>query len=256
MGADEFDRLDEHAGGAAARVVDPAVVRLKHLDQQPHDGARRVELAALAALGQRELLEEVLVDLAQHVRGARLGVAHLDVAHEVDHLPKAALVEGGAGVVLGQHAVERRVVALDGGHGVIHQLADRRLTSLPLQVRPSRLGAVPRRCSRQCTHPCLRRPLGPLGEHRGVAFLEGIGDVLKEYQAEHDMLVLGGVHAPAKGVGHPPEVGPVVGGGAAGGLRGCGHEAMLAPSAAWMGAPARCPASLGSRTLRALAHEA
>jgi hypothetical protein len=38
-----------------------------------------------------------------------------------------------------------------------------------------------------------------------VLRLEGVGDVLEEDQAEHDMLVLGGVHAAAQRVGHLPE---------------------------------------------------
>ena len=38
--------------------------------------------------------------------------------------------------------------------------------------------------------------------------LEGIGDVLEEDQPEDDMLVFGGVHGAAQGVGHLPELGP------------------------------------------------
>lgn len=38
--------LDEHATGAAARVVHSSLVRLDHLDQELDDGARRVELAS------------------------------------------------------------------------------------------------------------------------------------------------------------------------------------------------------------------
>ena len=130
VGADELHRLDEHAGGAAARVVDAALVRLQHLHEEPHDRARGVELAALPALGQGELLQEVLVDVTQDVRGAGLGAANLDVAHHVDHLPEAGLVQGGPGVVLGQHVLERRVVLLDGDHGVVYQSPDGGLAGL------------------------------------------------------------------------------------------------------------------------------
>src|SRR5215813_9903803 len=38
-----------------------------------------------------------------------------------------------------------------------------------------------------------------------VLRFEGVGDVLEEDQAEHDVLVLGGVHATAQRVGHLPE---------------------------------------------------
>ena len=56
MGANELDGLYEHPGRAAAGVVDPALERFQHLDEEPHDAARGVEFAALASLGQGELL--------------------------------------------------------------------------------------------------------------------------------------------------------------------------------------------------------
>ena len=93
VGEDELLGLDEHAAGTAARVVDPARVRLKHLDQQPDDAGGRVELAAALALGAGELLQEVLVDLAEHVAGLLLAVAgEAGVADQVDQLAQAALV--------------------------------------------------------------------------------------------------------------------------------------------------------------------
>ena len=70
VGLYELDRLDEHAGGAAAGVVDAAFVGFEHLDEQPDDAAGGVELAAFSSLGEGELLEEVLVDPAKDVGGA------------------------------------------------------------------------------------------------------------------------------------------------------------------------------------------
>ena len=46
-----------------------------------------------------------------------------------------------------------------------------------------------------------------------MLLLEGVGDVLEEHQAEHDVLVLGGVHAAAQRVGHLPELRFVADGG-------------------------------------------
>ena len=66
---DELLGLDEHAARPAARVVDAAAGRLQHLDEHPDDAGGRVELAAALALGAGELLQEVLVDLAQQVAG-------------------------------------------------------------------------------------------------------------------------------------------------------------------------------------------
>jgi hypothetical protein len=62
--------------------------------------------------------------------------------------------------------------------------------------------------------------LSPLGVEPRVLLLEGVGDVLEEDQPEHDVLVLGGIHAAAQRVGHPPELGLVTDGGG-GAVRGC-----------------------------------
>ena len=52
---DELDRLNEHARGAAARVVDPAFVGLQHFDQELDDAARGVEFPAFLSFRVREL---------------------------------------------------------------------------------------------------------------------------------------------------------------------------------------------------------
>jgi len=211
--ADELHRLHEHARGAAAGVVHAAAVGLEHLDEELDHAARRVELAALLALGARELRDEVLVNAAEHVLGPARLVAHLDVADQVDELAEPRLVERGARVVLGQHTLERRVVALDAGHRVVDELADRGLLRLRLQVRPACLGRHPEDGERTV----LVRVFGIgtlrlLGDELGVLLLEGVGDVLQEDQAEDDVLVLGGVHRAAQGVGHLPELGFVADG--------------------------------------------
>ena len=207
VGLDELLALDEHAAGAAARVVDAALVGGEHLDEHADDVARRVELAALLALGAGELGEEVLVDAAEGVLGAVGRGAERDVATEVDELAEARLVEPGAGVVLGQHALERRVVALDGGHRVVDERADGRLRGAGLEGRPAGLLGHPE----DIRGPVLVGVLGVgalrlLGLELGVLGLEGIGDVLEEDQAQDDVLVLGRVHVVAQGVGGLPEL--------------------------------------------------
>jgi len=124
VGLDELLRLHEHAAGAAARVVDAALVGREHGDQAAHHAGRCVELATVLALGAGELGEEVFVHAAQDVLGAVLAVAEADGADEVDEFAQTVLVEAGACVFLGQDAFEARVVALDGHHGVVHHLAD------------------------------------------------------------------------------------------------------------------------------------
>ena len=198
-------------GRAAAGVVDPALEGFQHLDEEPHDAARGVELSALAALGQGELLQEVFVDTAEHIGGAGIGPAEPNVAHEVDDLPQAGLIQRRARVVLGQDVLEGRVVALDGGHGVVHGPPYSWLTRLRLEPWPSRLGRHPE----DALGTVLVGVFGvgavdDLLLQLRVGLLEGIGDVLEEDQAEDDVLVLGGVHAAPEGVGHLPQLGPVV----------------------------------------------
>ena len=141
-----------------------------------------------------------------------------DVADQVDDLAEALLVEAGAGVVLGQHALERGVVALDRDHRVVHQRADGRLRGAGLQVRPARLLRHPEDVDGAVLVGVLRvGALRLLRLQLGVLRLEGVGDVLEEDQAEDDVLVLGRVHVVAQRVGGRPELGleAEVGGGVA-----------------------------------------
>ena len=70
VGFDEFFRLHEHAAGAAGGVVDAAFVGGEHLDEAADDAGRRVELAAVLALGAGEHGQEVFVDPAQDIDAA------------------------------------------------------------------------------------------------------------------------------------------------------------------------------------------
>ena len=217
VGVDEGDRLHEHAGRAATGVVDPAAIGLEHLDQQLDDAAGRVELATLLALGARELRQEVLVDAAEHVLGAGILVAHHDVADHVDELAETLLVQRRPGVVLGQHVLEHRVVALDTGHRAVDELADGGLARLGLEMAPTGF----RRHPKDVLGPVLVRVLRVgalvlLRDEAGMPLLEGVGNVLEEDQPEDDMLVLGRVHRAAQGVGHLPELGLIARRGTAG----------------------------------------
>ncbi|MEA3220284.1 MAG: hypothetical protein OZX49_01390 [Immundisolibacter sp.] len=229
VGLDELLALHEHAARAAAGVVDAALVWSEHLDQHAHHVRGRVELAAALALGAGEAGEKVLVHAAEGVPGAVGRAAERDVADQVDDLAQTRFVQAGAGVVLGQHALERGVVALDGGHGVVHQRADGRLRGVGLQVRPARLLRHPEDAGGTVLVRVFR--VGALGFLRfelGVLGLEGVGDVLEEDQAQDDVLVLGRVHVVAQRVGGGPQLGLEAEVGAGGGRGGCraGHESV------------------------------
>ena len=70
MRLDEFFAGHEHAAGAAARIVDAALVGRENLDQHADDARRRVELATLLAFRAGELRQEILIDAAESVLGA------------------------------------------------------------------------------------------------------------------------------------------------------------------------------------------
>ena len=144
-------------------------------------------------------------------------VAHPNIADEVDELAESLRVERGAGVVLRQHVLEHGVVALDRGHGIVDQPADGGLPGLCLEMRPPRLRRHPEDVLRAVLVRVLRiGPVRPFGFQTDVPFLEGIGDVFQEDEAEDHVLVLGRVHAAAQGVRHAPKLGFVAGRGVIG----------------------------------------
>ena len=79
--------------------------------------------------------------------------------------------------------------------------------ALALQVRPAGLLGHPEDVDGAVFVGVFRvGALGPFGFELGVLLLEGVGDVLQEDQAEHDVLVLGGVHVGAERVGGLPQL--------------------------------------------------
>jgi hypothetical protein len=175
---------------------------------------------------------------------ALAGGGEFDGGDDVDEFAEALLVEAGAGVVLGKDAFEARVVALEGDHGIVHDLADGGKFGRPLEVGPTGLGghpedvlgfvllsasALPLRaaCGRLSRSARLVGVfgIGPgvvalTGEELGAVFLEGVGDVFEEDEAEDDVLVFRRVHVVAELVGGEPELGLEADGGR--GLGGSG----------------------------------
>ena len=115
---------------------------------------------------------------------------------QVDQLAQHHLVQRRAVVVLRQHTLESRVVRLDGGHGLIDELADGGLLCAGLQVRPE-----PLRHPEHVLGEVLVWVLsdgGVLGEQSSVLRIKCVRDVLQENQPEHDMLVVGGLEVLAQ----------------------------------------------------------
>jgi len=202
MRLDKLLALHEHAARAAARIIDPALIGCQHLDQHAHDMRRRIELAALLALGAGELRQEILVDAAEDVAGAVRRAAEADIADEIYELTEPLFVEARAGVVLRQDGFERGVVTLDRRHRVIDDLSDRRLRCRALQIRPTRFRRHPEDVFGAVFVRVFRvGAFAALGVELGVLRLERVGNVFEENQPEHDVLVLGRIHVVAQRIG-------------------------------------------------------
>ena len=204
VGFGEFFGLHEHATGAAAGVKDAPFVRFDHFDEQFDYGLRGVKLAALFAFAGGELAEEIFVDAAENVLGAAFLVAKSDGADEIDELAEAALIEGFAGVVLGENAFERGIVFFEGEHGFVEELADAGLLCGRLKLGPASGFGNPEDIFGGVLVAIFGIGVG-LGFEGGVALLEGVGDVFEEDEAKDDVLVVGSVHVAAELVGGLPE---------------------------------------------------
>lgn len=93
------------------------------------------------------------------------------------------------------------------------------LPGLRLEMRPARLGRHPEDVLGAVLVGILRiGALILLGFQPRVHFLERIGDVFEEDQAQDDVIVFGGIHAAAERVCHAPEFGFIadIGGGGVG----------------------------------------
>lgn len=197
--------LNEHAAGAAAWVKNAALVRLDHFHEQFDDGLSGVELPALFALRSGKLAQEILIDAAQNVLGPAFLVAQANRADEVDEPAQAVLIERFAGVVLGQDALERRVLFLNGEHGFIQQLANGGLLGAGLELGPAGGFGHPKDVFGGVFVAVFGvrvrlflQGLEPL--------LEGVGDVLEENEPEDDVLIVPRVHIAAQLVRHLPQL--------------------------------------------------
>ena len=91
---------------------------------------------------------------------------------------------------------------------MIDDPADGALAGLGLEVLPPRLGRDPENVLGAVFVGVLRiGPFGTLSLKLGVVLLEGVGDLFEENEAEDHVLVLGGIHRAAQGVGCPPQLG-------------------------------------------------
>ena len=201
---DKFDRLDEHAAGAAARIINLAFVGLDHFGDEIDDALGGVELAPELALGGGEFAEEVFIDPADGV--LFLVLDGVDVVDGIDEGGELAAIEPEAGeVVVGQGALERGIALLDVGEGGVDLEGDVALLGLLLDVGPAgRLRQV-----EDILHGVeldhVEVVLLALGHQLGTAFFKFIRDELEEDQREDDVLVFRGLDGAAQLGGGVPE---------------------------------------------------
>lgn len=141
------------------------------------------------------------------------------------------LVEGGAGVVLGEDAFEAPVVPFDGEHGVIEEFADAGLVGAGLELEPAGFARDPEDVFGLVFVGVFGVGAGVVagaGFEAGAHFFEGVGDVFEEDEAEDDVFVLGGVHIIAEFIGGEPEFGFEADDGGVGlGFRGTRHRMFI-----------------------------
>src|SRR5205814_2219080 len=95
-------------------------------------------------------------------------------------------------------------------HGVVDDLADRRLLGAVLEVGPASGGRDPEDVFSAVFVGIFGIRAGVIpypGNEFGVMLFEAVGDVLEEDETENDVLVLGGVHVAAQLIGCEPELG-------------------------------------------------
>jgi hypothetical protein len=109
------------------------VIGLDDLDDQPDQRGRGEELAALLALGHRELAEKILVDLAERVA---LDVGW-DRGHQLQDFDQRLGLEAGVGAR--QDALEVLVLLLDQAHRVVDRAAEVLALGQAQQMREARL---------------------------------------------------------------------------------------------------------------------
>jgi hypothetical protein len=168
-----------------------------------------------------EATEEIFVNAAEDVLGFGGGFVEADVADDINEAAELDFIEAGAGVIAGEDTFERRVLALDGSHGVVDDFADFGGFGFGFDFVPAGFGREPKDIGGE-VFIAVFGGFGALGfvfdepvafgvgeaeEELLALFLEGVGDVFEEDEAEADVLVLGGVHVAAHFIGGGPELG-------------------------------------------------
>lgn len=200
------DAGEQHAAGAAGGVIDGlAGLHVEHLGHEVNDGAVRVELGGGVAGVVGELLDEILVALAQLVL-RQIGDGEFERGEVLDEVAQHGI---GQAVLVRPLRIAKDaeelvgVGGLDGPHGLLqapaHIPAD--LPNLPPMRIQRHLEAVVLREQRKVLIPAR------LPQRGDSLLLEDIAEPLVEQQREDELLVVARINRPPKEHRGTPEVG-------------------------------------------------
>ena len=222
MAFNKFDRLYKHAAGAAAGVIDFAMIRLDHFGQQVNHAFGGVKLAAAFAFSGGEVAEEVFVNATDDVffAGGFLSCAvgtvftisphglnnSVDIVDAVDQRRQLADVEAKAReVVIRQRTAQGWVVFLDDVQGGVDFYRDVVLLGVLGDVLPA---AVFRQVE-GVGHGVKLHHVDIVAlsfvYQLLLALIEFVADEFEEDQRQHHVFVFGGLHRATQFVGGGPE---------------------------------------------------
>jgi len=201
---DEFCRLDEHAAGAAARVINAPIKRLQNFNKGSHNTGGSIELTGKFAFLFGKLGEAIFVCTTENVLAVSM-LDHLNVREKVNHFAKTPLVQLRTGKILRKNILEAFVLFLDAEHCSINHRANFRSVSGSRNRAPS----------------CICRDkedvfggVFVMVFFKSVTFfnqllilrLEAIRNVFQENQSENDGLVFGCVDVSAQDASRVPDL--------------------------------------------------
>ena len=218
---DELFGLHEHAARSAARVVNLALAGREHGYQCFDNAGGRVELPAPLAFGAGKHAQEIFVHLAQDVASLRWVVTKADGGDQVDQLAQLAVGQLGAGKAFVEDAFEFGVVGFDQAQRVVDAFANVGLRRGGTQRFPAGTLGHPKHVFAGVVVAvfqlggnvfvggvAIKEFVGRVAQAQlqvGLAGHKGVGDVFDEDEAQHQVLVFGGVHVGAQFVGRCPE---------------------------------------------------
>ena len=205
--------VDQHAARTRTRIVDAhTFLGVDETHHQLHDGAGRVELAALLAGRVSKVTDQVLVGGAEQVGKLEVVVAEPVLGEVVDEVPPLLVRNGSVTdppieVDVLQHPLQRGIALLKTGKSPVQPVAHL-IVNVFVKVRPAGLGwyEEPGRVEIRVVGSLLgglfrTAPCDLVLDDQPPLLLENIASPLQEQSTEDVLLELRSVHLPPQDVG-------------------------------------------------------